>query len=83
MIPSRLSLRSAILLLTTALWTIPAVSLDKDVFGELQLVGAGSAEKLAGVWIDGQYVGYMKELKGGNRLRLLPGRHEVTLRHVG
>ena len=83
MIPSRLSLRSATLLLTTALWTIPAVSFDKDVFGELQLVGAGSAEKLAGVWIDGQYVGYMKELKGGNRLRLLPGRHEVTLRHVG
>jgi hypothetical protein len=77
------SLRSAIFLLAAAFSTIPAVSLDKDVVGELQLVGAGSAEKLAGVWIDGQYVGYMKELKGSNRLRLLPGRHEVTLRHVG
>jgi len=39
--------------------------------------------KTSGVWIDGQYVGYLGELKGTNRLRLLPGNHDITVRQAG
>jgi hypothetical protein len=49
-----------------------------DVWGEIQLVGATKVEKTSGVWIDGQYVGYLKELKGSKKILLLPGEHEVV-----
>jgi hypothetical protein len=35
------------------------------------------------VWIDGQYVGYLGELNGRNKLRLLPGTHEISVRQAG
>ncbi|SRR6266849_6796364 len=35
-----------------------------DVLGEIELVDATKVEKTSGVWVDGQYVGYLKELKG-------------------
>src|SRR5213593_2946023 len=41
-----------------------------DVLGELELVGVGRTERLAGVWIDGQYLGYLGELKGSKKLLL-------------
>ncbi len=56
---------------------------DNKVLGEIQLHGTGRTEKLAAVWIDGQYVGYLKELKGSNKLLLLPGQHVVTVRQAG
>ena len=40
-------------------------------------------ERNSGVWIDGQYVGYLKELKGGKKIVLLPGDHEVSVRQAG
>jgi hypothetical protein len=54
-----------------------------DVLGELELVGTSRTEKLAGVWIDGQYVGYLGELKGHKKLLLLPGEHQLVVRHGG
>jgi hypothetical protein len=39
--------------------------------------------KTSGVWIDGQYVGFVGELKGSNRLRLLPGDHDIVVRQAG
>ena len=54
-----------------------------DIMGEIQFVGAGKAEKTSGVWIDGQYVGYLKELKGSKKVILLPGQHDITVRQAG
>jgi|SRR5581483_4491270 len=54
-----------------------------DVLGEIQLVGATKVEKTSGVWIDDQYVGYLKELKGSKKILLLPGEHEIVVRQAG
>jgi hypothetical protein len=35
------------------------------------------------VWVDGNYVGYLKELKGKKKVLLLPGQHEVVVRQSG
>ena len=54
-----------------------------DIMGEIQFVGPSKAEKTSGVWVDGQYVGYLKELKGSKKVVLLPGEHEITVRQAG
>jgi PEGA domain-containing protein len=59
------------------------VARDSKVMGEVKLKGATHVEKDAGVWIDGQYVGYVKELKGDKKILLLPGKHEITVRESG
>jgi hypothetical protein len=51
--------------------------------GQIQFVNSSKLVKTSGVWIDGQYVGYLGELKGMNRLRLLPGDHEISVRQAG
>jgi|SRR5665213_2803533 len=53
------------------------------VMGELQFSGATKTDRHAGVWIDGQYVGYLKELKGNKKIMLLPGEHEISVRQAG
>jgi len=54
-----------------------------DIMGEIQFVGASKIEKTSGVWVDGQYVGYLKELKGSKKVVLLPGQHEITVKQAG
>jgi len=39
-------------------------------------------EKTAGVWVDGQYVGFVQELSGDKKLTLLPGKHEIVIRQA-
>ena len=39
-----------------------------DVMGEVRFEGRSNVEKTSGVWIDGQYVGYLKELKGSKKV---------------
>lgn len=56
---------------------------DNKVMGELELQGKSKVEKTSGVWIDGQYVGYLKELKGDKKVLLLPGEHEISVRQNG
>ena len=56
---------------------------SNQVLGEIELVGAGKIEKTSGVWVDGQYVGYLKELKGSKKILLLPGSHEISARQDG
>lgn len=72
---------SLVLLLSTLL--IPALRAENQVLGEVELVGASKVENTSGVWIDGQYVGYLSELKGSKKLLLLPGEHEITVRQGG
>ena len=67
-----------------ALLLVPARILAQgQVMGELQFAGATRVERNSGVWIDGQYVGYLKELKGDKKIVLLPGDHEVSIRQAG
>jgi hypothetical protein len=54
-----------------------------EVLGEIQFIGASKIEKTSGVWIDGQYVGYLKELKGSKNVLLLPGEHDIAVRQAG
>src|SRR5215470_7430186 len=56
---------------------------QSQVMGELKFSGATKIEKNSGVWIDGQYVGYLKELKGDKKIMLLPGEHEISVRQAG
>src|SRR5258708_13647007 len=56
---------------------------QNQVLGELQLVGKTKADKTSGVWVDGQYVGYVNELKSDNKILLLPGEHEIAVRQSG
>jgi hypothetical protein len=51
--------------------------------GEVRFSGKSGVEKTSGVWVDGQYVGYLKELKGSKKLLLLPGEHLLTVRQDG
>jgi len=56
---------------------------QNQVQGQLTFTPATKAERSAGVWIDGQYVGYVDELKDENTVLLLPGEHDVSLRLAG
>jgi hypothetical protein len=75
-IPISLAIFSLVFLATMA-------SSQNSVQGELQFVGSTKAEKTAGVWIDGQYVGYVSELKDEKKVMLLPGQHEISVRQTG
>jgi len=46
---------------------------SSKVMGELHFVGATKVEKDSGVWVDGNYVGFLKELKGNKKVLLIPG----------
>src|SRR5499425_2107915 len=75
--------------LITVIWVCVLLSLpevlkaENQVLGEIQFMGASKVEKTSGVWIDGQYVGYLKELKGSKKVLLLPGEHTITVRQDG
>ena len=59
------------------------VHAGNEVMGEVQFEGKSKVEKTSGVWIDGQYVGYLKELKGTKKVLLLPGEHTISVRQNG
>ncbi|HWX39484.1 MAG TPA: PEGA domain-containing protein [Candidatus Sulfotelmatobacter sp.] len=63
--------------------TATAVLAQTAILGELEFKGASKVEKTSGVWIDGQYVGYLDELKGPKRVLLLPGDHQLSVRQAG
>lgn len=79
---SRISTLLSVLVLFTGFFT-PALHAGNDVLGQVDLVGATKVERTSGVWIDGQYVGYLNELKGSKKILLLPGDHEITVRQGG
>jgi hypothetical protein len=63
--------------------TTPPPSSGSKVLGEVKLEGATKVEKEAGVWVDGNYVGYLKELKGDKKILLIPGQHQIAVRQSG
>jgi hypothetical protein len=78
-----MTLRSWLLLTTTALLVTPAIYAGNQVMGEIEFQGKSKVEKTSGVWVDGQYVGYLKELKGSKKVLLLPWEHTITVRQDG
>jgi hypothetical protein len=65
-------------------WLIPAAAVSQNrVMGQLRFDAQGWTNQMAGVWLDGQYVGYVKELHGNRTVFLLPGKHSVQVREAG
>ena len=60
-----------------------AASQSNKVMGEVRFEGASKVERDSGVWIDGGYVGFLKELKGDKKVLLLPGEHQLEVRQSG
>lgn len=68
------------------LFLLPVVAAQEKtdkVLGEVELQGASKVEKDSGVWVDGQYLGYLKELHGDKKLLLVPGTHTITVKQDG
>jgi len=79
-----LRLQSALLMFASiGFLGIHAEAAQDKVMGEVQFEGATKVEKDSGVWVDGGYVGYLKELKGSKKVLLLPGEHEIAVRQSG
>jgi hypothetical protein len=72
-----------VLIVITTVVLTPAVYAGNEVMGEIEFQGKSKIEKTSGVWVDGQYVGYLKELKGSKKVLLLPGQHVITVRQNG
>jgi hypothetical protein len=51
--------------------------------GEVRFTADNQDERDAGVWIDGKYAGYVKELKGDRKVMLPAGEHEILIRQAG
>ncbi len=74
----------AVFLLALSLLIVPfKAHAQNQVLGEVHLTGKTSVDKTSGVWVDGQYVGYVDELKGDNKILLLPGEHDIAVRQSG
>src|SRR5499427_4321172 len=69
-------------LVVTMILLISVVCAQDRVQSELQFAAHSKDEKTAGVWVDGQYVGFVKELAGEKKLKLLPGKHEIVIRQA-
>lgn len=80
-------IRTAVLAATAVLLSLCAnaqgAAQDSKVMGQVQFEGATKVEKDSGVWVDGGYVGYLKELKGDKKVLLLPGEHQISVRQSG
>ena len=73
--------------LSLAVWLTIASGLfaqnTNQVLGQVSFEGKTNIAKSSGVWVDGQYLGYVSELKGNKKVVLLPGKHEIAVRQVG
>ena len=77
-------MRVLILMIVALVGLTPAVyGGGNQVMGEIEFEGKSKVERTSGVWVDGQYVGYLKELKGSKKVLLLPGEHVITVRQDG
>jgi PEGA domain len=76
--------RNAVFCLALSCLIIPFTAhAQSQVLGEVKLVGKTKADKTSGVWVDGQYLGYVMELKDDKKILLMPGEHEIAVRQAG
>jgi hypothetical protein len=64
-------------------WFAAATFAAKPLLGEVEIQAASRLERDAGLWLDGQYVGFVKDLAGKDRLVLVPGEHSLLFKLVG
>lgn len=82
--PLRLTLAFALAgLLYSAFPVARASTQGNEVMGEVQFDGDTQLDRDSGVWIDGNYVGYVKELKGKKKVLLIPGKHQIVVKQSG
>lgn len=74
---------SGLILLSLAFPGATLSAQGNKVMGEVQFEGKTKVDRTSGVWVDGQYVGYVKELKGSKKIMLLPGDHTIVARQNG
>src|ERR1700719_4951366 len=74
---------SLLTLFSVALGAPHMYAQSSEVMGEVQFSGDTQLDRDSGVWIDGNYVGYVKELKGKKKVLLLPGKHQIVVRRGG
>ncbi len=51
--------------------------------GEVQIEAASRVERDAGVWLNDQYIGYVRNLRGSGKLILVPGEHRLVFKLIG
>jgi PEGA domain-containing protein len=80
-IPGRLFICSLLVLFLAAHTHV--FGQDHPKMGEVRFTADNQDESDAGVWIDGKYAGYVKELKGDRKVLLPPGEHDILIRQAG
>ena len=70
-------------LLALAFLPMTSRAQSSQVMGEVRFEGDTQLDRDSGVWVDGQYLGYVKELKGNKKVMLLPGHHQISVRQAG
>jgi len=83
MIRKKLLRAAALFTVFLALFRSSVAVGQNQVLGQVEIQGKTKVDKTSGVWVDGQYVGYVKELTGDKKLLLLPGEHEIAVRQAG
>ena len=56
---------------------------ESPLQGEVEIEDASRLERHAGLWLDGQYIGYVSKIGGKGRLELVQGQHELLFKLVG
>jgi hypothetical protein len=80
----KLQFAASLLALFSLAFSSPNMSAQSsEVMGEVRFEGNTQLDRDSGVWIDGNYVGYVKELKGKKKVLLLPGKHQIIVRQAG
>lgn len=80
---NKLYLACVVLLASVSFLTSGTSAQNNDVLGTVQFEVKTDVEKTSGVWVDEQYVGYLKELTGSKKVLLLPGEHTISVRQNG
>jgi hypothetical protein len=90
MLLSRMIRCCAAVLLAVSLFAAPGLAQNQNqnpvanrVTGQVDFKGVMKSDRESGVWVDNQYVGFVKELKGDKKVLLLPGEHQISVRQAG
>lgn len=68
--------------LILVLGTTSALAIN-SMQGEVQIEAASRVERNAGVWLDDQYIGYVRNLRRSGKLVLVPGEHRLVFKLIG
>ena len=61
----------------------PAPAQQEQALEEVQLLAANDADKDSGVWVDGEYLGQLKDFWGNKKILVPAGEHEISVRKAG